>query len=290
MGAPRPVAGDPGTQHAGGPGRTGSRVPEHTGHRTQGAGTRGLAARRASRASWPVGGSQSGPSPPPTSRPALKQSPGVRGSTAPRPTFPGPRPLVPQARSPQLTCLAPPPQASSAPPRPGTEDSPRPQPIARRAGVGGGSDTNVRQSPGSSPEAPDQWEGVCPAAARKGRGGGGTRASVGGAGAPGLEGPRLGRSRSSSSVRIRVGCGGFPAEFHAGLRCTQKSRFLQKVPWAPGHLGSVALVQRSEEAQTPCPAGGKPGLPSLGTPPVLALCGVRSFCKYCLIAFVLFCL
>lgn len=67
--------------------------------------------------------------------------PSVRGPTAATP-----RPLVPPAGLPQLTCLAPPPQASSAPPRPGTKDSPHPQPIARRAGIGGGSDANVGQS------------------------------------------------------------------------------------------------------------------------------------------------
>lgn len=186
--APRRVAGDPGTQHARGPGRGGTRVSRHTGHRTRGAWARGLAARRTSRASWPVSGSHFLRSLPPTSRPALRQSPSARDTTAVDPRSPAHSRSRP-ARSLQLTCLAPPTQASSAPPRPGTEDSPQPQPIARRAGIGGGSDANVRQSQARLLKLQTNGKATDPPRPARGGGKGGTcgvsgrggRAGTGGA-------------------------------------------------------------------------------------------------------------
>lgn len=185
--APRRVAGDPGNQHARGPGRGGTKVSRHTGHRTRGARARGLAARRTSCASWPVSGSHFVRSLPPTSWPALRQSPSARDTTAVDPRSPAHSHSRP-ARSLQLTCLAPPPQASSAPPRPGTEDSSQPQPIARRAGIGGGSDANVRQSQARLLKL--QTNGKATSPQRPARGGerAGPVASLGGASAPGLEG------------------------------------------------------------------------------------------------------
>lgn len=165
-----------------GPGRGGE--PECPGTRdnwTRGTGARGLAKRRASRASGSVGGYHFGRSLQPTSRPALRQSPVPRRvHRAP------PRPLVPPARLPQLTCLAPPPQASSAPPRPGTEDSPHLQPIARRAGIGGGSDANVRQSQARLLKLQANGKAAVPPRPAGGGERAGRVASVGGAGALGL--------------------------------------------------------------------------------------------------------
>lgn len=101
------------------------------------------------------------------------------------------------ARSPQLTCLAPPPQASSAPPRPGTEDSPQPQPIARRAGIGEESDASVRQSQARLLKFQTNRKATAPPRPARGGERAGRMASVGGAGAPGPEGPRLGRGEAS---------------------------------------------------------------------------------------------
>lgn len=153
-----------------GPGRRGTRVPGHTRQLDSGRrGARGLATRRASRASWPVGGSHLGPSLQPTSRPALRQSLVPERSPQRPPAY-----SSPTARWPQLTCLAPPPQASSAPPRPGTEDSPHLQPIARRAGIGGGSDANVRQSQARLLKLQANGEAADPPRPCGGRGKGGT--------------------------------------------------------------------------------------------------------------------
>lgn len=213
-------------------------MSRYTGYRTRGAWARGLAARRTSRASWPVSGSHFLRSLPPTSRPALRQSPSARDTTAVDPRSPAHSRSRP-ARSPKLTCLAPPPQASSAPPRPGTEDSPQPQPIARRAGIGGGSDANVRQSQARLLKL--QTNGKATAPPRPARGGerAGRVASVGGAGAPGQEGPRLGRGDGFlDSFRIRLLRGGGPVEFRAGIQWTQKTGLLLKMRWTLGHLFS----------------------------------------------------
>lgn len=74
-------------------------------------------------------------------------------------------------------------------------------------------------------------------------------ASVGGAGAPGLEGPRLGRLILSGSVSIRTRCRVVPAEFQAGFQWTQNTRLLLKgVEWAPKHiLSSVVPAQRLQK-------------------------------------------
>lgn len=177
---------------------------------------------------------------------------------------------------PQLTCLAPPPQASSPPPRPGTEESPHLQPIARRAGIRGGSNANVRQSQARLPKLQTNGEAADPPR------GAGRVASVGGAGALGLEGPRLGRLLLSGGVRIRILCRGARAEFQAGLQWVQKTRLLLKERWAPKHIPLLC-----------CPRGAfagslrRPALPcglearafSPGDSTRQALSHLRSFAK-----------
>lgn len=183
MGEPQRVAGDPGTQHAGVRGEGGTRVPGHT--RQLDSGHRGARPGNAKGVTRVVVGWRFPlRAVPATYIPARPETvPSARGASTEPPL---PRPLVPLARLPQLTCLAPPPQASSAPPRPGTEDSPHLQPIARRAGIGGGSDANVRQS--QSRLLKLQTNGKAAVSPRPARGGerAGRVASVGGAGALGL--------------------------------------------------------------------------------------------------------
>lgn len=162
----------------------------YTGHWTQGTGTRGLATRKTSRASWPVSGSHFGPSLQPTSRPALRQSPVLAvGPRRPPPTrFPSPFATahLPRAAASGLVRTA---QAGER--RLSTSTANRaPRRDWRR-------ERRERPSiPGASAEALDQWEGGSPAAAREGQGKGGTcgvsgqggRARTGGA-APSEETP-----------------------------------------------------------------------------------------------------
>lgn len=85
-GAPRRVAGDPGTQHAVIRGEGEPECPDT--RDTQGAVARGLATRRASRASWPVGGSYIG-AVPATYIPARPEAvPSARGASAAPPPPP----------------------------------------------------------------------------------------------------------------------------------------------------------------------------------------------------------
>lgn len=73
-------------------------------------------------------------------------------------------------------------------------------------------------------------------------------------------------------------------------RCqAQKTRFLLKVQWAPGHLlSSAALVLGLQEAEDalPCRLEARPSL--LGDSARPSRLSLAQFCKYCLIAFVLF--
>lgn len=247
-------------------------MPGHTGH--SGRWARGLATRRASRASWPVGGSYIG-AVPATYIPARPEAvPSVRGVSAA-----SPHPLVPLAGLPQLTCLAPPPQASTAPPRPGTKDSPHPQPIARRAGIGGGSDANVRQSQARLLKLQTNRKAAIPPRPARGGERAGRAASVGGAGALGLEGPRLGRLLLSGSVRIRILCGGVRGEFQAGSQWTQKTRFLLKERWPPKYILSVVPAQRLQETPDALPCGLEAKAFSPEDSTLQALSHLRSFAK-----------
>lgn len=66
-------------------------------------------------------------------------------------------------------------------------------------------------------------------------------ASVGGAGALGQEGPRLGRRLLSGRVRIRILRGDAGVEFQTGFQWTQKTRLLLKEQWAPKHIRSSVV-------------------------------------------------
>lgn len=158
---------EPNTQGSGAKGNQSARAHETTGLRAPGRARPGNA-KGVTRvvASWrfPLGAI------PATYIPARPETvPSTREESAAPPAY-----SSPTARWPQLTCLAPPPQASSAPPRPGTEDSPHLQPIARRAGIGGGSDANVRQSQARLLKLQANGEAADPPRPCGGRGKGGT--------------------------------------------------------------------------------------------------------------------
>lgn len=111
---------------------------------------------------------------------------------------------------------------------------------------------------------------------------------MGGAGALGPEGPRLGRLLLSGSVRIWILCGGVRAEFQAGFQWTQKSRLLLKERWAPKHiLSAVVPAQRLQETPDALPCGLEAKAFSLEDSTRQALSHLRSFAKT-RIAFVLF--
>lgn len=104
-------------------------------------------------------------------------------------------------------------------------------------------------------------------------------ASVGGAGALGLEGPRLGRLLLSGSVRIRTLCGGVRAEFQAGFQWTQKTRLLLKERWAPKHILSSIPAQRLQETPDALPCGLEAKAFSPEDSTRQALSHLRSFAK-----------
>lgn len=135
-------------------------------------GARPGSAKGVARASWPVGGSHLELSLPPTSRPVLRQSPNARGATAvtpPCPPTPRPLPLLPSplvaAHLPRAAASGLVRAAQAGHRRLSIASANRAPRRDRRR------ERRKRPSiPGASAEAPDQWEGGFPAAARKGRG------------------------------------------------------------------------------------------------------------------------